>query len=303
MGHPRSGTTFLHKFILNNSTEFRGMYLWEMFFSSIALRKVIKPLLPYLQKKIPNNIYDPNIHKTGLFEAETDDAAMFFKSFNGLFYWLYFSAWKKFTDFNEVKSNLINTSNHKNMVKYLKVLYQKNLLYNKTNQRIFSKSFSYILDINEVFNNYRGARIIILLRDPKEVIPSSISLAESVQKKMNNFNNLNDKNKQQYYRNLYNASLSFYKLFDEQISTKKHIRENVLIISYKNLKFDFENTMKKICDYAEIQLTYKLITAINNQALQQPSYNTKHKYSLQKYGFSDKEVSEDFNFLYSKYDL
>jgi len=41
IGHPRSGTTFLHKFILKNCTEFKGMYLWEMIFPALSLRGLI----------------------------------------------------------------------------------------------------------------------------------------------------------------------------------------------------------------------------------------------------------------------
>lgn len=303
IGHPRSGTTFLHKFILNNTNEFRGMYLWEMLFPSIILRKLIKPVLPFLQKKYPKNLYDPNIHKTGLLEAETDDAAVFFKSFKGMFYWLYFSAWKKFIDFEEIKKDLVNTSDQKNMIKYLKVLHKKNLAYSNINKRIFSKSFSFILDVNEVFINYKGAKVVILMRDPKEVIPSSISLAKSVQEKINDFSKLKNNDKQRYYTNLYNASLSFYQLFDEQITSNKYLQKNVLLISHKNLKNDFENTMKRICDYTEIEITQNLMIAIKNQALKQPTFKAKHKYSLQEYGFSEKMVNQDFNFIYSKYDL
>ncbi|MBU8892722.1 MAG: sulfotransferase [Bacteroidales bacterium] len=303
IGHPRSGTTFLHKFILNNTNEFKGMFLWEMIFPSISLRKLISPILPFLQRKFPKEIYDPNIHKTGLLEAETDDVALFFKSFKGMFYWLYFSAWKSFVDFEEVKRDLVNTSNQKSAVKYLKTLHKKNLAYSNINKRIFSKSFSFILDINEIFNNYQGAKVIILMRDPKEVIPSSISLAKSVQEKINDFSNLKDNYKEQYYKNLYNASLSFYKLFDEQMTSNTYLRENVLVISHKNLKNDFENTMRQICVYSEIEITQKLMNTIKNQALKQPSFKAKHKYSLQEFGFTEEEVSRDFNFIYSKYDL
>ncbi len=302
IGHPRSGTTFLHKFILNNTNEFKGTYLWEMIFPSITMRKLVKPILPFLQKRFPQNIYDPNIHKTGLLDAETDDAAIFFKSFKGLFYWLYFSAWKRFSDFDDLKKDLINTSNQQEVVKYLKNLHKRNLM-GCENKRIFSKSFSFIMDINELIRNYPGAKVVILMRDPREVIPSSISLVNSVQQKINNLNSLKEDSIKRYYRNLYNASLCFHKLLDEQLSSDINLRENVLIISHKDLKNDFEKTIKRICDYSEIELTENLMTAIKKQALKQPSFKAKHKYSLQEYGFSEEEVMKDFSFIYSKFNL
>jgi len=89
------------------------------------------------------------------------------------------------------------------------------------------------MDIEELLLNFNEAKIIILLRDPIEVIPSSISLAKNVQENINDINKLSNSQKLKYYQNLYNASLSFFKFFDEQISSNTKLKEKILLISHK----------------------------------------------------------------------
>jgi omega-hydroxy-beta-dihydromenaquinone-9 sulfotransferase len=303
IGHPRSGTTFLHKFILKNTNEFKGLLLWEMIFPSIFIRRLIRPILPFLVKKFPKDIYDPNIHKTGFLEPETDDAAMFFRNFEGMFYWLYFSAWKNYNNPEELEKDLIKESDTRKVINYIFNLHKKNIYRLKSNKRIFSKSFSLIMDISGVLKKNEDAKIVVLLRDPIEVIPSSISLAINVQKNINDFDKLDEEQKKAYYQNLYQASLVFFKYLDKQLSEDNSLKNNILIVTHKQLKANFKETILNICDYCEIEKTADLIQSIGKQAEKQPSFKGKHQYSIEKYGISKEKLLKDFDFVYKKYDL
>lgn len=303
IGHPRSGTTFLHKFILKNTKEFKGMLLWEMIFPSIFIRRLIKPILPFLVKKFPKDLYDSNIHKTGFLEPETDDVAMFFRNFEGMFYWLYFSAWMNYSNSEELENQLIKESETRKVIDYILNLHKKNIYKSGSNKRIFSKSFSLIMDISGVLKKNEDAKIIVLLRDPIEVIPSSISLAVNVQKNINNFEKLDEEKKKIYYQNLYQASLVFFKHLDKQLIEYKDLNNNILIVTHKQLKARFEETIYTICDYCEIEKTPELIKSIKKQAEKQPDFKGKHQYNLEKYGISKDKLLKDFDFIYKKYDL
>ncbi len=303
IGHPRSGTTFLHKFILKNTNEFKGMLLWEMIFPSIFTRSLIKPVLPFLVKKFPKDLYDPKIHKTGFLEPETDDIAMFFRNFEGMFCWLYFSAWKSYNNSVELENDLIKESDTTKVIKYIINLHKKNIYKSKYNKRIFSKSFSLIMDISGVLKKNEDAKVVVLLRDPIEVIPSSISLAINVQKNINDFDQLDEEKKKTYYQNLYQASLVFFKYLDKQLSEDESLNNNILIVTHKQLKANFKETILNICDYCEIEKTTDLVQSIKKQAEKQPDFKGKHQYSLEKYGLSKEKLLKDFDFVYKKYDL
>lgn len=303
VGHPRSGTTFIHKFFIKNCNEFEGMYLWRMIFPTLISRFIIKPILPFINKFFPKNLYDPNIHKTGFLEPETDDAALFFKSFDGMFSWLYFSALNNYENFNELENDLIKTSKLNPVLLNLKTLYKKNLYKSTRSKRIFSKSFSLILNLREVKNVFPDAKLIILIRDPLEVIPSSLSLARNVQMNLNKFDKLSLIEKNEYYRNLYSASILFYKKLINQINDNLIRREDYILINYKDLLTDFEEKMDVLIHFCEINKTQELAHAIKQQSAKQTTYKGRHEYSLEEFGFTKEEVLKDFDFVYSHFNI
>lgn len=83
IGHLRSGTTFLHRFLYENCKNTRAMLLWEMLFPAYTLRIIIKPFLPLFKKISLDKVYNPDIHKTGLLSEETDDIAIYFRYLDG----------------------------------------------------------------------------------------------------------------------------------------------------------------------------------------------------------------------------
>src|SRR5208282_2708227 len=84
VGNPRSGTTFLHRFLVDNRIG-AGLRLWEMMFPSLTLRRMIRPLLPRLEAISPARHHSTVAHDTGLTSIETDDASMLFRFFDGFF--------------------------------------------------------------------------------------------------------------------------------------------------------------------------------------------------------------------------
>lgn len=303
VGHPRSGTTFLHKFILKNSSEFEGMFLWRMIFPTLSSRFIIKPLLPFINRIFPQNLYDPNIHKTGFLEPETDDAALFFNSFDGMFSWLYFSALNDYDSQLDLERDLVKTSKTRIVLHNLKIIFQKNLYRSSKSKRIFSKSFSLILDLKGVKEVFDDPKLVILIRNPLEVIPSSLSLARNVQMNLNGFGKLSNEEKLSYYRNLYNGSIIFYKYLVNQISNGDLAESDFLLICYKNLIQDFEKTVDRIINYCEIEKTPELLESIKNQSDKQPTFKGNHSYTLEEFGLTKEEVLRDFDFVYSIFDL
>ncbi len=90
------------------------------------------------------------------------------------------------------------------------------------------------------------------MRDPIEVIPSSISLITGLLRKLFGFETLSNETKSLFYSNLYQASLFFYQSLHRLLSDKSGIEENLLPVYYKNLKNDFISTMNQIVDFLEI---------------------------------------------------
>ena len=52
VGNPRSGTTFLQRYLIKSGLGI-GSELWQIIYPSILLQKIIRPLLPLLEKISP----------------------------------------------------------------------------------------------------------------------------------------------------------------------------------------------------------------------------------------------------------
>lgn len=301
IGHPRSGTTFLHRFLLKLLPQFRGMHLWEMLLPSISLRKLLKPLVKKIDKITDNKLYDPKIHKTSLLKAETDDALLFFKSLEGLFNWLYFKALNLYENDESLENDLITKSLIYKSLEYIKIVHSKNI--GRSSKRMFSKSFSLILGIEDVLKKFPDAKIILIIRDPKEAIPSSMSLISSIICKFYSFDKFDKNTRLNYFNNLYKASLFFYKTLHKKLQENIKNNKNIILINYKNLKSDFHNEITNLVKFLEIPISEEITKEINEQVDKQKEYSSNHIYSLEEFGLTEKMISSDFSFFYESYKI
>jgi len=306
IGHPRSGTTFLHRFMVKNCRELSGLRAWEMLFPAISARKLFRPIIENFKMISPQNIYDSNIHKTGFFEPETDDAAIFMRYFDGLLFWIYFEAWQNNTT-DQLQQKLKAVSQQKRFLTYLKSVYQHTVFQQQSTyyqQRMLSKSFSFIINFEELRQVFPNGKFVFLLRDPIQSVPSSMSLVRSAQSNLHSFEQLDEQVKKQYYANLYQASLLFYQFLDNYLNKfSDNTQVSMLVVTHKALKNDFEQTMNRVIHFCELQKTDVLLQAIDKQLNKQTAYKSKHHYTLEEFGLSEKRIKRDFDFIYQKYNV
>ena len=94
VGNPRSGTTFIHRYLAKNDIG-SGSKLYQLIFTSVTLQKIIRPILPLLEKISPAKFHSDEIHKTSLDSLETDDPSLLFRFFDGFFLYAFILSWAK----------------------------------------------------------------------------------------------------------------------------------------------------------------------------------------------------------------
>ena len=85
VGNPRSGTTFLHRFLINQNIG-TGSQLWQMVYPSFILQKFLKRFLPLMEFISPARHHSTVAHKTSLTSIETDDVSLLFRYLDGFFF-------------------------------------------------------------------------------------------------------------------------------------------------------------------------------------------------------------------------
>ena len=89
VGNPRTGTTFLQRFLSDEGFG-SGMELFLMLYPSLLLQKLLKPVLPLLERLSPAKYHSTEAHQTSLTSVETDDVAVLFRYLDGFFLYGFF---------------------------------------------------------------------------------------------------------------------------------------------------------------------------------------------------------------------
>ncbi|GAB3330440.1 hypothetical protein GCM10027429_07740 [Marivirga atlantica] len=293
IGHLRSGTTFLHR-LLSKSTSLYAMDLETMIFGSGPYHQFIKSIAGKKLKNISlDKVYDPKIHKTAFELPESDDIALYFQEFRGLLYWIYFLAWSNFSSTSELRESILSTVNDKKLITKQKKIYASKI---KDTQRFISKSFFGIFHIEDSLKMYPDAKFIILFRDPKEVIPSTLSLEINIQRTLNDFDNQPKALQERYIKNLYQEVLLYF----EKLYKVYHIEHpNLFKLNYDLLISNFEEVMHELSDFLALKDDTGLLKAIESQRKKQKQYQSAHKYSLEEFGISEAQIEQDFHFYYT----
>lgn len=297
IGHLRSGTTFLHRYMGAMFKELGTLKMWDMLFPSTLMRFFLFPLRPIIQRISLDSMYDPKIHKTGLFALETDDIALSFRFSGGLLTWIYFKVWGDFESRRDFRRQMKEISARKKYLDYMEKLYAKKL---PQSGRFFSKSFTFLFNIEQIFRKYPDAKIVMLIRDPLQTIPSTLSLELDIQKHLNNLDEYPEIKKEYYINRLYETSLIYYRAF-HSVVTKHH--EKLYVITHRRMKEDFNGTMKEICDFCSLELTEQRKEKILTQHKKQKEFKSEHRYNIKEFGLSEEKIRKDFGFVYENYDV
>lgn len=297
VGNPRSGTTFLQRFLVNNGMG-TGMRVWKMLHPSLTVQTLLKPFLPIMEKFSPARHHSSVIHETTLNGIETDDPALLFRFFDGFFVYGFFLAWaEKDMKFMFDPKNR-DTSDRD--FSYLKKIWIRNLAGEKQD-RIIPKIFSLSVRIPQFLRKFPDAKILYLMRDPLSTVPSGLSLVTNVLDNRFGFWNLSDEKRQRYINRLYNGFLELSLTFHEHYVSGAIPEESIKIVSYDRMMSDFDHLMDEILAFVGETPSDSLINTIKETADKQRAYKSGHKYDLNKFGLTEGQIRKDYAPIYNTF--
>ena len=297
VGNPRSGTTFLHRFLINQGLG-TGAQLWQMVYPSLTLQKLIKPLLPLLEIISPARHHSTAAHKTSLTSIETDDVSLLFKYFDGFFLYGFFLAFAEEDLFDWFDPKKRNTS--KRDFDWFDKFWTR-LAISANQDRVIPKLFSLSTNIPAFQNRFPKAKILYMVRDPLNVLPSGLSLVTGVLDKRFGFWSLDEKIRQRFLNRLYNALVELLKRFHKDWQSGAIDQSKVFIVKYDRIMTDFEDLMNDILKFTEETPTEEMMTEINNTAESQRQYTSAHQYNLEKFGLTEDQIRSDCSFIYDTF--
>ena len=297
VGNPRTGTTFLHRFLVEQRLG-AGMELWRMLYPSLALQALLRPLLPVLERLSPARHHATAAHATSLTAVETDDAALLFRYFDGFFLYGFLMAWAdqdRYADFDPAHRDTSARD-----FAWLRAIWRRNLVATG-GSRVIAKLFSIGPRLPQFLARFPDARILYLVRDPVAAIPSAMSLVTGVLDKRFGFWSRPPALRRRYLDRLYRAFVDLLRRFHDDYQAGLIDRSRVLIVPYERLMSDFEALMAEILAFLDVQPTPALLAAIAREADTQRRYKSEHHYALARFGLDAEQIRRDCAFVYASF--
>ena len=303
LGNPRSGTTFVHRFLLH-SDRLAAFQLWEMLLPAITARRAFGGLVDRLAPLSPARYHSSDAHETSLRDVETDDAMWFFHAVNGGFLWSYFHAWEDTWGSELSRKSLdlgADPAERERFFRYMEGSWRRNQVAHDK-ERVIIKSPMLSSQAPHLLQRYPGAKLIYLVRDPMETIPSGMSLLTGVlSQSYDVWGSTSEPARARYLENLYQASCDMYRSFHGLLERGDLAPEDVLVVPYPALINDLDATMRRISDFCELDPAPAFWERLAEQAEKQKSRKSSHKYSLEKFGLTEPRIREDLKFVYDNY--
>ena len=299
MGVNRSGTTFFHK-LLAKSNQFSTSKTWDLIIPSLSLRKFLSILSYTLTYFKIDQIEKKNKgHQVKLDNIEEDEMLLFIHKLDSLWMSNHFIPWLKFDSKTKDFMKYVYRDNSKNdnrnirSMLFCKNFFQRQAYLNK-NRPHLSKSNPFIFKIDSILRVFPDAKFVFLVRDPLETLPSYFSLQENVK-----FGNLlSDKEMKLLRKETYAEVIEWYKE-TEKVKSKLN-KKQFITLTYPQITTDLENSIKSFYKFAGKKMTQKFQKQVSDYASKK--YVKKHQNkTIEDYGFTKKQILNDFDFVYQEY--
>ena len=297
VGNPRTGTTFLQRFLAAEGFG-AGMELFLMLYPSLALQRMLRPAMPLLEKLSPAKFHSTAAHHTSLTSVETDDVAVLFRYLDGFFLYGFFLSWDDEDMLPAVDPKQRDTS--KRDFDWLERLWRRSLILHGAERNV-AKLFSLSPRLPQFQQRFPDAQILYMVRDPVEVIPSAMSLVIGVLDRAFGFWSKPEPVRRRWLDRMYKAWIMLFSRFHEDWLNGSIDKSRVFIVRYDRMMLDFEGLMDELCRFLGHELTPELAATIQKRADKQRSYQSEHEYDLARFGLSEAQIREDCAFYYDTF--
>ena len=296
IGNFRSGTTLLHR-LLAKDERTTGMHSWEIYIApSVIQRKFIHwvmkvnrlignpidHLLKAFDKALQEYSY---MHPTGLKEIEEDSHVM-------LHIWSTYNLFA-FFPFPELIHNYIyyddqipEDQKKNDMAYYREVL--KRHVYANGGKRYISKSPTFSAKVRTLHQQFPDAKFINLVRSPRNVIPSSVSMYSN---HWRTYGDPEEEYPKPASKVIMEQARHWY-IYPHRYL--KNLPENqYMLVQYDDLTADPEGTITQIYHQLEIEMTPEYREILHAESERSKNYKSSHSYSLGKMGLSDNQIDKE----------
>ena len=295
IGNFRSGTTFLHR-LLTKDKGSTSLTSWEIFLApsivgrrllrlgmrvNYAIGNPVQKVIEAFDRVMEQYSY---MHRITLTDAEEDGKVLFhiWSSYDLLAFFPFPGLVRKYIYYDE---QVPLEEREREMQYYHEVL--KKHVFSHQGKRYISKNPSYSPKVATLHRRFPDAKFINLVRNPLQVIPSSISLFS------NHLRTYGDpETKYALQETVIEHSKHWY-LYPHRYLSKLP-SDQYIRIKYRDLVADPKGIVERIYRQFGMELSPEYARVLQRESQKARKFKSKHRYSLSEMGLNKKRILREF---------
>lgn len=299
IGHPRSGTTFIHH-LFTQTNDMAAFTTWQLLFPAITARAIVKPIVRLLTRKKPMILIPESTgHQISLDSVEEDEM-LFLHNHDTQFMLAGTPLGFVEDEYRELRFHDLQPASRRiRSALFLKSVFQRHIYYTGKTQ-IFAQTHFSTHRIKTLLEVFPDAKFIFMHRMPEKTLPSYFSLNYHTLDILWGMHRFSEKQQATFFNYRYKHSLELYRYFYDMWHGNEIDKKKVLIVPYDKLRHDLMPMFQSILDFTGIEASPELRAAVLRQAEKQKAYERPHKVkTLEDFGVDSRRLKTDFAFLYA----
>jgi hypothetical protein len=304
VGHARSGTTLLHRLLMEDDERFSAFRLYELFFPSLLQKRAIRRLAAWdrrwlggaLERRV--RAFDErkfgrtrDVHAMGLGEYEEDDGVFTWSCASGS--WIVRLPWLGELDFYHLDE--LPARQRRRRMRFYRECVRRQLHLNGPERTHLSKNPIFSGRVESLLETFPDARIVVSFRHPYETIPSLLKLMQLAWR----MRRWSDAEMQGALRTL--AEQSFHTYRHPLAVLDRHPETARAIVDYQELVADPRKAVGRVYADLGIPLSPGFDARLAQQASRAGRHETSHRYDLGEFGLSAGEIRTRLADLFERF--
>ena len=301
IGHPRSGTTFLHR-LLTETHEFCVFEAWELFFPSLTARKLVRRLIHRRIAAGKSTFFSKDVGHEMLLNSVEEEEMLFLYIDNTQFV----SCVTPLAFSDAGFAELVFADDQPPRVRrktmaFLNGCFQRQIYATGKPQIVAKMNYSG-MRVRSLLEAFPDAKIVYIVRSPLETIPSHLTLDRNTFNAMWGLDRIPAATLKGYYERRYRHDVEFYQYLENVIQSGAVPADRFLVVRYDDLRNNLGETVRQVVRFTGLQVSAEFESRIQQQSQEQKSFQRKHQnLQLEEFGLSKERIVEDLAFVFDKY--
>jgi hypothetical protein len=296
IGHPRSGTTFIHH-LFSQTDETAAFKAWHLLFPSLTARVLVRPVVDFMIRRNHTDLIPKETGHHIALDKPEEEEMLFLHNQDTQFITAITPLGFLDDDFRDMRFHDLQPDHMRlKSAEFLKSCFQRQIYYSG-NSQIFAQTHYSTHRIKTLMDVFPDAKFLYIDRAPEETLPSYFSLIHNVMDLIWGLHRFSSNDIKRFFEYRYSASLELYRYFHD-LHMNGDIDENtVMIIPYTELRDDLTGVFERIISFTGIKPSRELRAAVEKQAEKQKQYRREHEVrSISEFGIDEIRVRNDFSF-------